>query len=444
MRPAPVPATPRRRRRAPTVAALAVALTVLSSRRRQPLTSRTHPPGRPVYDASEESFPTCQVAVTSEQYYLVLVHAGVRAAGHRPRGRVGELDRLRPGGTSTIGRPDVVIAYVEGGVNWHEGGDAAGSSTSTRRCTSTGVSCPRRPPPTASSNNGDPGSTRSTRPDTEDANDNGIIDAEDLIVRFSDGVDDDGNGYVDDISGWDFYGDQNYPAWTDDAYEARQRPDASGGGDDRQRHPRGPRSARLLASAGQGRRRGARPYRRPRRRRGSTRPTPGADAIVSVTADLGYSSFMEDAIEEHRLARHRDGSRRPTTSTARTTRAASSNPTSCRATRVVANSARRRERRGAPTSRRRPHRSPGRASPRGAPENVVSRRHPGRHHLRGDPDDRWDRRASWPWSRDAAEAGASSTRRSTPGARGGAPRRDREPTSTIRPMSWPEPARVGP
>ena len=27
----------------------------------------------------------------------------------------------------------------------------------------------------------------------------------DLIYTFSDGVDDDGNGYVDDISGWDFF-----------------------------------------------------------------------------------------------------------------------------------------------------------------------------------------------------------------------------------------------
>jgi len=44
-----------------------------------------------------------------------------------------------------------------------------------------------------------------------DRNGNGKFDAGDLILNFSDGVDDDGNGYVDDISGWDFMKDDNDP-----------------------------------------------------------------------------------------------------------------------------------------------------------------------------------------------------------------------------------------
>ena len=44
-----------------------------------------------------------------------------------------------------------------------------------------------------------------------DANGNGKLDAGDLIINFSDGVDDDGNGYVDDIAGWDFMKDDNDP-----------------------------------------------------------------------------------------------------------------------------------------------------------------------------------------------------------------------------------------
>ena len=44
-----------------------------------------------------------------------------------------------------------------------------------------------------------------------DRNGNGILDAGDLILNFSDGVDDDGNGYVDDIAGWDFMKDDNDP-----------------------------------------------------------------------------------------------------------------------------------------------------------------------------------------------------------------------------------------
>lgn len=42
-------------------------------------------------------------------------------------------------------------------------------------------------------------------------NQNGLADPGDLITFCSDGVDDDDNGYVDDISGWDFYMDDNDP-----------------------------------------------------------------------------------------------------------------------------------------------------------------------------------------------------------------------------------------
>jgi len=38
-----------------------------------------------------------------------------------------------------------------------------------------------------------------------------LLDPSDLIAAFSDGVDDDGNGFVDDISGWDFFWNDNDP-----------------------------------------------------------------------------------------------------------------------------------------------------------------------------------------------------------------------------------------
>lgn len=38
-----------------------------------------------------------------------------------------------------------------------------------------------------------------------------LLDPSDLIATFSDGVDDDGNGFVDDISGWDFLWNDNDP-----------------------------------------------------------------------------------------------------------------------------------------------------------------------------------------------------------------------------------------
>ncbi len=46
---------------------------------------------------------------------------------------------------------------------------------------------------------------------TDDRNGNGIIDPGDLILAYSDGIDDDNNGYVDDIAGWDFLKDDNDP-----------------------------------------------------------------------------------------------------------------------------------------------------------------------------------------------------------------------------------------
>jgi hypothetical protein len=44
-----------------------------------------------------------------------------------------------------------------------------------------------------------------------DPNRNGILDAGDLIRVFSNGIDEDDNGFVDDISGWDFFKDDNDP-----------------------------------------------------------------------------------------------------------------------------------------------------------------------------------------------------------------------------------------
>ena len=48
-------------------------------------------------------------------------------------------------------------------------------------------------------------------PDAGAHGDPAKVDAEDLIATFSDGTDADGNGYVDDIAGWDFFDDDNDP-----------------------------------------------------------------------------------------------------------------------------------------------------------------------------------------------------------------------------------------
>jgi hypothetical protein len=50
------------------------------------------------------------------------------------------------------------------------------------------------------------------------------IDAQDILLTYSDGVDDDGNGYVDDIAGWDFFDGDN------DAHDASSYSSASNHG----------------------------------------------------------------------------------------------------------------------------------------------------------------------------------------------------------------------
>ena len=38
-----------------------------------------------------------------------------------------------------------------------------------------------------------------------------MLDPQDVMIAFSDGKDDDSNGFVDDIAGWDFLDDDNDP-----------------------------------------------------------------------------------------------------------------------------------------------------------------------------------------------------------------------------------------
>ena len=52
--------------------------------------------------------------------------------------------------------------------------------------------------------------------DAGDDRADGVLDPSDLIAVFSDGVDDDGNGYVDDIAGWDFFERDNDPGATNE------------------------------------------------------------------------------------------------------------------------------------------------------------------------------------------------------------------------------------
>jgi len=119
----------------------------------------------------------------------------------------------------TTGRPDVIIAVLDSGIEWQtQLPDVVNKFYLNRG---------ELPIPEGSTNTRDPWDRNNDGvftikdyladgihpddPRVSDQNGNGMIDPEDLIFLFSNGVDDDHNGYVDDISGWDFFEDDNDP-----------------------------------------------------------------------------------------------------------------------------------------------------------------------------------------------------------------------------------------
>ncbi|WP_370324120.1 cell wall-binding repeat-containing protein [Euzebya sp.] len=116
---------------------------------------------------------------------------------------------------TTTGDPLVTIAILDTGVRW---GDE-------RIRTKIWLNAAELPRPQGSGTHDADGDGVVTVDDwaddsrVADANDNGLLDGQDLIRAFSDGVDDDANGYVDDIAGWDFFDDDNDPS-DDSSYSA--------------------------------------------------------------------------------------------------------------------------------------------------------------------------------------------------------------------------------
>ena len=116
------------------------------------------------------------------------------------------------------GDPRVAVAVLDTGVNW----DNAGLRTKVR------LNADELPQPQPTDDNADL--------DGYDLNDNGVVDVDDykddprvndpaptgadLIATFSNDDDADGNGYVDDIAGWDFFDNDNNPADTSSYFQA--------------------------------------------------------------------------------------------------------------------------------------------------------------------------------------------------------------------------------
>src|SRR5438874_12539447 len=116
------------------------------------------------------------------------------------------------------GRPDVVIAVLDSGIKWNDLG-ALNDLRKKFYLNRGELPVPQCAPPGAPGPdpydcNGDGvfnAPDYDNDPRVSDRNGNGVIDPEDLILTFSDGADNDGDGYVDDIAGWDFFENDNDP-----------------------------------------------------------------------------------------------------------------------------------------------------------------------------------------------------------------------------------------
>ena len=126
-------------------------------------------------------------------------------AGDPPNSMIGGI-RADLAWKYSIGRPDVVIAIFDNGIRWQ----------AQELIEKVHLNTGELPPPTSPNGDGrttvadyaaNPGVSPADGEDEADA----VLDASDLIAQFSDDSDADGNGYVDDIAGWDFFNDDNDP-----------------------------------------------------------------------------------------------------------------------------------------------------------------------------------------------------------------------------------------
>jgi hypothetical protein len=251
------------------------------------------PPNDPGYAPAEEPGACTTTSVNDEQRFLFSFMPQCAPNASDPENASGmSVDAAWR--DFTIGRGDTVIAYVEGGINWR-------NSSIRELVDRVFLNKGELPPPTTPDD--DPGTLnaqdyRKTADgeDMPDANGNGFVDPEDILVEFSDGKDDDHNGYTDDISGWDFYDDQNDPGTVDSEYghaNSQQEEAAAETNNGFSEAGICPKCMIMPVKAG------AEALDRTDELAQAWlyAADMNADVIVSVTADLGFSSFMRQAVE---------------------------------------------------------------------------------------------------------------------------------------------------
>ncbi len=244
------------------------------------------PPNDPAYASAEHSLADCSnKSVNDEQHYFYSFIPRCTPQARDPENAAG-MSVDKAWAQYTAGDGGTVIAYVEGGINWRDNPRELADKVFLNKG--------ELPPPTTPHH--DHVLNARDYGDTKDYNGNGVVDPEDIIRRFSDGRDDDHNGYVDDISGWDFYDNQNDPATIDSAYDHANN----------QQMQAGAQTDNGISGAGLCPRCMIMPVKAGAEALDRTDDLAQAwlyatdmkaDVIVSVTADLGYSSFMRQAVD---------------------------------------------------------------------------------------------------------------------------------------------------
>jgi hypothetical protein len=135
---------------------------------------------------------------------------------------------------TTVGRPDVTISVLDSGIKWNDSGAMSDLRKKVRlnkgelptplhdRTTSLepGVNCAgygHGSDPDDANNDGVFNvldfacDSRVNVTDSRRVGPAGVLVPQDVTIAFSDGADDDGNGFTDDIAGWDFLDNDNDP-----------------------------------------------------------------------------------------------------------------------------------------------------------------------------------------------------------------------------------------
>jgi hypothetical protein len=285
------------------------------------------PPNDPDFAPAESGGPsTCSSkSADDQQHYLFSKIPMCTPNAQDPEGSAGMfVDRAWR--NFTTGDPGTLIAYIEGGINWHDDPEELADKVFLNRGElpiprhgrtkplDSGIDCASYQDRYDANGNG----TFSVRDYACDgrvslvsAPETGVLNPEDLIAAFGHcrigngqiaacpaggRFDNDGNGYPNDVSGWDFYDNQNDPATVDSTYDhANNQMEQAAAQTNNAIKGAGicPKCRLLPIKAGA---------------EALDRSTDlaqawmyaadmNADVLVSTTADLGYSSFMSDAVD---------------------------------------------------------------------------------------------------------------------------------------------------